>query len=71
LAVFAGEKGAPRDATILNSAAAIAAYNNDAELDLGTRFEEGIAAATEAIDSGAATDLLNRWVKLTQAIVNS
>jgi len=71
LAVFAGEKGAPRDATILNSAAAIAAYNNDAELDLATRFEEGIAAAKEAIDSGAALDLLNRWVKLTQAIAKS
>ena len=70
-AVFAGEKGAPRDATILNAAAAIAAYNNDAELDLATRFEEGIAEATQAIDSGAATDLLNRWVKLTQALVNS
>ena len=70
-AVFAGEKGAPRDATILNAAAAIAAYNNDAELDLTTRFEEGIAEATQAIDSGAATDLLNRWVKLTQALVNS
>ena len=71
LAVFAGEKGAPRDATILNSAAAIAAYNNDAELDLTTRFEEGILAAIEAIDSGAAQDLLDRWVKLTQAIVKS
>jgi anthranilate phosphoribosyltransferase len=71
LAVFAGEPGAPRDATILNAAAAIAAYNNDAELDLATRFEEGIAEAKQAIDSGAATDLLNRWVKLTQAIVNS
>ena len=70
-AVFAGERGAPRDATILNAAAAIAAYNNDAELDLATRFEEGIAEATQAIDSGAATDLLNRWVKLTQALVNS
>ena len=70
-AVFAGEKGAPRDATILNAAAAIAAYNNDAELDLATRFEEGITEATQAIDSGAATDLLNRWVKLTQALVNS
>jgi anthranilate phosphoribosyltransferase len=71
LAVFAGEKGAPRDATILNSAAAIAAFNYDMELDLTTRFEEGIAAATEAIDSGAAQKLLSRWVELTQAIAKS
>mgnify|MGYP006282681059 FL=1 len=69
--MFAGEKGAPRDATILNAGAAIAAFNNDAELDLATRFEEGIAAAKDAIDSGAATNLLNRWSKLTQALVNS
>lgn len=71
LAVFAGEKGAPRDAVILNSAAAIAAYNNDIELDLQVRFDEGISSATQAIDSGAALDLLNRWVKLTQAIAKS
>lgn len=71
LQVFEGQKGAPRDAVILNAASAIAAYNNDIELDLATRFEEGIASATQAIDSGAAKDLLNRWVKLTQAIVKS
>ena len=68
LQVFAGEKGAPRDAVVLNSAAAIAAFNNDAELDLVTRFEEAVAAALEAIDSGAAQKLLKRWVELTQAI---
>lgn len=71
LEVFDGAKGAPRDAVILNAASAIAAYNNDAELDLATRFEEGIAEAIQAIDSGAAKDLLNRWVKLTQALVKS
>ena len=71
LDVFDGAKGAPRDAVILNAASAIAAYNNDAELDLATRFEEGIAEAIQAIDSGAAKDLLNRWVKLTQALVKS
>ena len=71
LQVFAGEPGAPRDAVVLNAAAAIAAYNNDAELDLQTRFAEGITEAKAAIDSGAAQDLLNRWVKLTQAIARS
>lgn len=71
LSVFKGEVGAPRDAVILNSAAAIAAYNNDAELDLQTRFGEAIVEAMAAIDSGAALDLLNRWVKLTQAIAKS
>lgn len=71
LAVFKGEIGAPRDAVVLNAASAIAAYNNDAELDLHTRFVEGVTEARAAIDSGAALDLLNRWVKLTQAIAKS
>lgn len=71
ISVFEGEIGAPRDAVILNSASAIAAYNNDAELDLQTRFAEGVTEAKAAIDSGAALDLLNRWVKLTQAIAKS
>mgnify|MGYP006282455955 CR=1 FL=1 len=69
--IFDGELGAPRDAVLLNSAAAIAAYNNDVELDLNSRFEDALAAAKQAIDSGAAKDLLSRWAKLTQAIVNS
>ena len=71
ISVFEGEVGAPRDAVILNAAAAIAAYNNDAELDLHTRFAEGVTEAKAAIDSGAALDLLNRWIKLTQAIAKS
>jgi anthranilate phosphoribosyltransferase len=71
LRIFAGEKGAPRDAVILNSAAAIAAYNADIELDLQSRFDDAIATAAQAIDSGAASDLLNRWAKLTQSIVKS
>ena len=71
ISVFNGEIGAPRDAVILNAASAIAAYNNDAELDLQTRFAEGVTEAKAAIDSGAALDLLNRWVKLTQAIAKS
>lgn len=69
--IFAGEKGAPRDAVLLNSAAAIAAYNNDIELPLQTRFEEGLREAAYAIDSGSAQNLLDRWIKLTQAMVNS
>ena len=69
LQVFSGAAGAPRDAVVLNAAAAIAAYNYDMELDLQTRFNEGIIEAKAAIDSGAALDLLNRWAKLTQSLV--
>lgn len=71
LQIFKGETGAPRDAVLLNTAAAIAAYSNDIEFDLQSRFEAGLTAAKQAIDSGAALDLLNRWVALTQAIAKS
>ena len=69
--IFAGETGAPRDAVLLNSASAIAAYNGDLEYDLHSRISAGIDAAKQAIDSGAAADLLNRWVEFTQALVKS
>jgi anthranilate phosphoribosyltransferase len=69
--IFEGERGAPRDAVLLNAASAIAAYNNDVDSDLQGRFEDGIESAKYAIDSGAAKDLLERWAKLTQALVKS
>mgnify|MGYP003344320843 FL=1 len=69
--IFNGERGAPRDAVLLNASAAIAAYNGDLDYDLKTRLAAGVDAARQAIDSGAAKDLLNRWIKLTQALVKS
>ena len=69
--IFNGERGAPRDAVVLNASAAIAAYNGDLDYDLKTRLAAGVDAARQAIDSGAANDILNRWIKLTQALVKS
>ena len=69
--IFNGERGAPRDAVVLNASAAIAAYNGDLDYDLKTRLVAGVDAARQAIDPGAAKDLLNRWIKLTQALVKS
>jgi anthranilate phosphoribosyltransferase len=69
--VFKGELGAPRDAVILNSAAAIAAYNFDLELDLNTRLQEAVLQARQALDSGAALALLNRWVELTNKLATN
>lgn len=69
--IFNGERGAPRDAVLLNASAAIAAYNGDLDYDLKTRLAAGVDAARQAIDSGAANDILNRWIKLTQALVKS
>ena len=67
-AIFSGEKGAPRDAVVLNAAAAIAAYEARFDLDLHQRMALGISRAVDAIDSGAATHLVSRWAELTQKL---
>jgi anthranilate phosphoribosyltransferase len=57
--VLAGEPGPRRDLTLLNAAAAI--YVGGLVPDLG----EGVAKAAEAIDSGAAGNVLERLVAAT------
>lgn len=51
-----GETGAYRDAVLLNAAAALIVA------DRAASWDDGIALATGAIDSGAARDLLARWI---------
>ncbi|MFM2215198.1 MAG: hypothetical protein RJA88_567 [Actinomycetota bacterium] len=67
-AIFAGERGAPRDAVLLNAAAAIAAFEGDLESDIKQRLTLGLQRAERAVDSGAALELLNKWAALTQEI---
>ena len=68
MAIFSGEKGAPRDAVVLNAAAAIAAYDDLFELNLHQRMALGISRAVDAIDSGAAKRLVTQWAELTQKL---
>ena len=68
MAIFSGEKGAPRDAVVLNAAAAIAAYEARFDLNLHQRMALGISRAVDAIDSGAATRLVSQWAELTQKL---
>lgn len=68
-AIFAGEKGAPRDAVLLNAAAAIAAFEGEQELTVHERISRGLARATDAVDSGATTALLEKWITLSQSLV--
>ncbi|ORA50031.1 anthranilate phosphoribosyltransferase [Mycolicibacterium celeriflavum] len=66
-AVLGGAPGAVRDAVILNAAGALVAHAglaSDAKWVLA--WETGLAKAAEAIDSGAAEQLLARWVRFTQ-----
>jgi anthranilate phosphoribosyltransferase len=69
-AIFSGEKGAPRDAVLLNAAAAIAAFDGEDELGIHERFNKSLKKATAAVDSGAAETLLGKWASLTQQIVS-
>jgi len=66
--IFAGERGAPRDAVLLNAAAGIAAFKGDFNLSVEQQFANGLVLAAQAIDSGRATALLNNWAKMTQEI---
>jgi anthranilate phosphoribosyltransferase len=66
---FAGEPGPVRDAVVLNTAAAFAAHGGLTG-DLVETLRAGIVRAQEAIDSGAATAQLSRWVAAAQAAAN-
>ena len=59
--LLAGEKGAVRDAVLLNTGAALAAYD-EAPGEVSTKLAAGIERAAAAVDSGDAERLLGRWV---------
>jgi len=56
-----GETGPVRDAVVLNTGAALAVYDDSGE-DIEDALRNGIAKASEALDSGAAKAALERWV---------
>ncbi|TCC05522.1 anthranilate phosphoribosyltransferase [Kribbella soli] len=60
-ALVDGEPGAVRDVVLLNAGAALAAYTPEAGT-LTERVRTGMDRAAEAIDSGAAKDVLDRWI---------
>ena len=59
-----GKKGPVRDAVLMNSAAAIVAFDNPAlDKPLVDEMAAALDKAEQSIDSGAAHDLLQRWVE--------
>ncbi|MFE3293023.1 anthranilate phosphoribosyltransferase [Rhodococcus sp. NPDC059234] len=66
-AVLGGERGAVHDAVVLNAAGAIAAYSG-LETSLDAALRDGLARAVQAIDSGAAAALLDRWVAVSASL---
>ena len=63
--VLGGEPGPVRDAVLLNAAAGLAAYAGS-EGSLTERLEAGLTEARESVDTGAAGDVLERWVGVSQ-----
>ncbi|MDP8968941.1 MAG: anthranilate phosphoribosyltransferase [Actinomycetota bacterium] len=61
-AVLDGTSGPPRDVVLVGAAAALVAG------DRVDDFDAGLHAAARSIDSGAAADLLQRWVAVSQSL---
>ena len=67
--VLAGAKGPVRDAVVLNAAGAMVAHAGLAsDAKWVPAWESGLSRAAEAIDSGAAEQLLARWVRFSQKL---
>ncbi|MGO9155212.1 anthranilate phosphoribosyltransferase [Mycobacterium sp.] len=67
--VLSGAKGAVRDAVVLNAAGAIVAHAGlSSRAEWLPAWEDGLARAGAAIDSGAAEQLLARWVRFSQQV---
>jgi anthranilate phosphoribosyltransferase len=64
--VLAGRGEGARDAVLLNAAAAIAAFDGLALGALEAALADGLQVAAASIDSGAAADLLERWIDASQ-----
>ncbi|PSK99710.1 anthranilate phosphoribosyltransferase [Haloactinopolyspora alba] len=59
---LAGEPGPVRDTVLLNAAAGVAAYEEAGDVELTERLRGAYARVERAVDSGAAADVLARWV---------
>jgi anthranilate phosphoribosyltransferase len=70
-AVLGGQRGAVRDTVLLNAAAALAAAAGVPGAEgLDKALTEGFTRAAAALDSGAALDLLDRWVAASRRLAD-
>lgn len=67
LSLLAGDRGAVRDAVLLNAAAAMVAVG-DADGLLVEQLRAAMDRAADAIDSGAAAKSLERWAETSQQL---
>ena len=67
--VLGGAQGPVRDAVVLNAAGAIVAHAGlSSRAEWLPAWEEGLRRASAAIDTGAAEQLLARWVRFSQQV---
>jgi anthranilate phosphoribosyltransferase len=67
--VLAGAQGPVRDAVVLNAAGALVAHAGlSSRAEWLPAWEDGLHRASAAIDSGAAEQLLARWVRFSQQL---
>jgi anthranilate phosphoribosyltransferase len=65
--VLGGATGPVRDAVVLNAAGAMVAHAGlSGDAKWVPAWETGLRRAAEAIDSGAAEQLLAKWARFTQ-----
>ena len=70
--LLAGVKGPVRDAVLLNSAAALVAFDGPGRgADLVDAMRGAVDRAAAAVDDGGAARLLDRWVELSQEVGRS
>lgn len=68
-AVLAGAGGPVRDAVVLNAAGALVAHAGlSSRAEWLPAWQDGLGRAAAAIDSGAAEQLLARWVRFSQQV---
>ncbi|GAA4614080.1 anthranilate phosphoribosyltransferase [Saccharopolyspora hordei] len=65
--LLAGTKGPVRDAVLLNAAGALVAHEGPGE-DLTGQLRAALDRVAEAVDSGAAAQLLSRWATRSSAL---
>jgi len=65
--LLAGDPGPIRDAVLLNAAAALVAHRG-VNGTLAANLSEMTQRAAQAVDSGAAASLLERWTTLTNEL---
>lgn len=65
--LLAGQTGPIRDIVLLNAAAALLAYHGLSDQPVAEQVAPHLARAAQAVDSGAAATLLERWVAVTAA----